>query len=116
MKVGIVICTDDRDTCFLAIRYAAFHLLENKSVHIHFVDSGLNFDHDDDENYNLRKLLEDFSTSGGTYHRNGDRDILQTALLRQFGDLTHPKQIENISHNDKIMSIMTRDVYIRKFT
>jgi len=54
MKIGIIIFTNDRDTCFMAIRYAGFHLSENKDVSIYFVDSGLQYDKDDDNRVPLK--------------------------------------------------------------
>ena len=39
-KVGIVIASNDPETCWVAIRYASFHLMEQKNVNIYFVESG----------------------------------------------------------------------------
>jgi hypothetical protein len=115
MKVGIIISTDDRETCFLAVRYATFHLVEHKDVKIYFIDAGLQYGKNDDGKYNLHKLLDDFKQSGGEFYKNRNHVTLKNRLLNQFRDLIHSRQIEDICDNDKFQSIMTRDVYIRKF-
>ena len=84
MKVGIIISTDDCDTCFLAIRYATFHLVEHKDVRIYFVDSGMQYGKDDDRRYNLRRLLDDFKQSGGKSYKNRNHGILKNRLFKQF--------------------------------
>lgn len=116
MKVGIIICTDDHDTCFLAIRYATFHLMEQMDVKIYFVDSGLEYDRIRDIKYNLHKLLDNFVQSGGKYYKSRNHDILKNRLVRHFGRLVHLRQIESMCHDDRFQSIMLKDVYIRKFT
>jgi hypothetical protein len=89
--------------------------VENKDVKIYFIDSGLQYEKNDDRKYNLRKLLDDFKQSGGEFYKNRSHEILKDRLLKQFRDLINSRQIENICDNDKFLSIMTRDVYIRKF-
>ncbi|MFP4164106.1 MAG: hypothetical protein ACLFVE_09010 [Chitinispirillaceae bacterium] len=115
MKVGIVICTDDRSTCFPAIRCATFHMMENSEVTIYFVGSGFEFDKGNDSEYGLCRMLADFRKTGGKCIVSRDREILENRLSEQFKGLVQSKQIEKISHDDKIRSIMTKDVLIRKF-
>lgn len=115
MKVGIIICTDNHETCFLAIRYATFHLMENKEVIIYFVDSGLRYGKIEEKKYQLRKLLADFRQSGGKVYKNKNRNMLRNRLKRQFHDLVQSRQLDNMCYGDDLQSIMTREVYIRKF-
>jgi len=115
MKIGILICTSDRNTCFMAIRYAAFHLVEHTDVNMYLVDSGLRYDRDDDKTCNLRKLMTDFKQSGGKVYRIKDRDLLMKRLLKQFDGMISSRQIGSICHNDTFQSVIMRNVYIRKF-
>lgn len=115
MKVGIIIATNDHDTCFLAIRYAAFNLMEKKDVRIYFVDSGLEYNKSHDRKYNLSKLLDDFVKSGGKCYKAKSRETLKNHLASHFDRLINVKQIESICYDDKFQSIMTKDTYIRKF-
>jgi len=57
-KVGIVIATNDCETCWVAIRYAAFHLMDQKDVKIYFADSGVKYKDIYDEIYDVVKLVE----------------------------------------------------------
>lgn len=116
MNVGIIICTDYRDTCFLAIRYATFHLMEQKDVKIYFVDAGLEYNKIHDRKYNLNKLLDEFVQSGGKFYKCRNHDILKNHLVRHFGSFVHLRQIESTCNDDRFKSIMTKDIYIRKFT
>ncbi|MFW6245252.1 MAG: hypothetical protein ACOC36_05135, partial [Fibrobacterota bacterium] len=106
---------DDRNTCFPAIRCATFHLLESREVTIYFVGSGFKLDKGCDSEYDLCRMLADFRKSGGKCIVCRNREILENRLSEQFKDLVQPKQIEKISHDDKIRSIMIKDVLIRKF-
>lgn len=115
LKAGIIITTDDKDICFMAIRYAKFILMEQNDTGIYFAGSGTNYQKNDDSKYNLHALVEDFRESGGKVYKSKSLDTLYNRLLKNFCDFVTPRQIDNISHNDKFQSIMTKDVYIRKF-
>lgn len=115
MKVGIIVCTDDKEICFLAIRYAIFHLMENKDVKVYFVDSGLQYGKAAEKKYHLNKLLVDFGKSGGKFYRSRNRDTLRNRLRKHFRDSVQSRQLDSMCYNDKFQNIITRDVYIRKF-
>jgi len=114
-KVGIVIASNDPETCWVAIRYAAFHLMEQKDVKIYFVDSGLRYEDISEKKYNVSKLLEGFTKDGGKVYMCNDRDNLKSHLMNNFSQLLNRKEIISISDDDKIQSIMTEYAYIREF-
>ena len=114
-KVGIIIATNDPETCWVAIRYASFHLVEQNDVKIYFVDSGLRHEDISEKKYNVSKLLEGFTKDGGKVYMCDDRDNLKFHLLNNFDQFLNRKEIIGISDDDKIQSIMTENAYIREF-
>ncbi len=115
MKVGIVICTDQNQTCFVAIRHATFQLMEQKDVHLYFVDAGLHCGKGQDSRHEVHELLKSYTQSGGKVHRSRTRDTLKNRLARDFGRMVPPKQLESLCYNDKFQSIMTRGASLKKF-
>ena len=114
-KVGIVIATNDPETCWVAIRYATFHLMEQKNVKIFFVDSGVKYKDIRDGKYDVVKLVEYFTQAGGQVYTCDDREKLKTCLMKHFVPMLTKKNIVNISDNDNFQSVMTKNVYVREF-
>lgn len=114
-KIGIVIASNDPETCWVAIRYAAFHLMEQKDVKIYFVDSGLKYQDICDEKYDAVKLVRSFTQAGGQIYMCDDRENLKTYLMSHFSHCLNKKDVIYISDDDRFQSVMTRDVYIREF-
>jgi peroxiredoxin family protein len=114
-KVGIVIASNDPETCWVAIRYAAFHLMEQKNVKIYFVDSGLKYQDMCDEKYDVAEIVKSFIQSGGQVYMCDDRSNLKTYLMEHFSLYLNKKDIADISDHDGFQSIMTKDVYVRVF-
>ncbi len=114
-KVGIVIATNDSETCWVAIRYATFHLMEQKDVKIYFVDSGLKYKDMRDGKYNIVKLVECFTQAGGQVYLCDDREKLKACLISHFSLLLNKKDIVSMSDDDKFQSVMTESAYLREF-
>jgi len=114
-KVGIVIATNDPETCWVAIRYAAFHLMEQKDVKIYFADSGVKYKNIYDGKYDVVKLVEFFTQAGGMVYLCDDREKLKAYLISHFSLLLNKKDIVRMSDDDKFQSVMTENVYIREF-
>jgi hypothetical protein len=111
----MIISTDDRDTCFLAIRYATFHLMEDADVAVYLVDSGLRFDAAPDRKYPLCALMDDFVTSGGKVYKARSRATLKNLIVKHFAGVIPLRQIDGMCHNDAFRSIMTKGAYLRMF-
>ncbi len=114
-KVGIVLASDDPETCWVAIRYATFHLAEQNDVKIYFVDSGLRCRDMRGGKYDIVKLVEYFITAGGQVYICNDRADLKAYLVSQFSSYLNKKDIIGMSDDDRFQSVMTKDIYIRKF-
>lgn len=114
-KVGIIIASNDPETCWVAIRYASFHLMEQKDVNIYFVESGLKYENMREGKYNAVRLVDHFTAAGGRVYMCDDRERLTTYLISHFGSSLNKKEIIGISEDDKIQSIMTENAYIREF-
>ena len=114
-KVGIIIASNDPETCWVAIRYASFHLIEQKDVNIYFVESGLKYENMREGKYNAVRLVEHFTAAGGRVYMCDGREKLTNYLISHFGSSLNKKEIIGISEDDKIQSIMTENAYIREF-
>ena len=114
-KVGIVIASNDPETCWVAIRYAVFHLMEQKDVKIYFADSGLKYQNMRDGKYDAVQLVEGFTQAGGHVYMCDDRENLKAYLMSHFFPYLNKKDIINISDDDRFQSVFTKDVYIRVF-
>lgn len=114
-KVGIIIATDDPETCWVAVRYANFHLMEQKNVKIFFADSGVRYKDMRGGKYDIVKLTEHFTQAGGQVYVCDDREKLKTCLMKYFVPPLTKKEIVNISDNDRLQSLMTKNIYIREF-
>jgi hypothetical protein len=114
-KVGIIIASNDPETCWVAIRYASFHLIEQKDVNIYFVESGLKYENMREGKYNAVRLVGHFTAAGGRVYMCDGREKLTNYLISHFGSLLNKKEIIGISEDDKIQSIVTENAYIREF-
>ena len=114
-KVGIIISTNDIETCWVAVRYASFHLMEQAHVYIYFVDSGLKYKNICHEKYDVVKLTDNFTSSGGEIFMCDDRENLKVWLTEHFFPLLRMKDIISICDDDNFISIMTKEVYLREF-
>ena len=114
-KVGIIIATNDIETCWVAMRYASFHLMEHANVNIYFIDSGLKYKNICDDKYDVVKLTENFIRSGGQIYMCDDRENLKACLTDHFVPLLKKKDIISICDDDNFISIMTKEVYLREF-
>ena len=114
-KVGIIIATNEPENCWVAIRYASFHLMEQKDVKIYFVDSGVGYENMRDGKYNAANLVHHFTQAGGQVYMCADREDLKAYLIRHFCPLLNKKEIVSMSDDDKVQSIMTENAYIREF-
>ena len=114
-KIGIIISSNEPNTCWVAIRYAIFHLVEHKDVNIYFVDLGLKYKDISDEKYNTVSLVDFFTKRGGQVFMCETRESLKIYLADHFASLLSKKDISNMSDDDKFQSVMTKDVYVREF-
>ena len=113
-KTGIIIMTNDPETCWVAMRYAGFHLMEQKNVKIFFVDSGVKYDDLSHNRFNIQVMAGTFMEAGGVIEVCEGREMLKAALHKYFDSLLSTDEIMNICE-DKFQSMMTKNVYVREF-
>jgi uncharacterized protein involved in oxidation of intracellular sulfur len=65
MKIGIVISTNDAETCWNALRYANFCLGQKDDVKIFLIGKGVEYEKVSGEEYNAIEQANKFLTAGG---------------------------------------------------
>ncbi len=65
MKIGVIISTNDAETCWNAIRYANFALAQKDDVKIFFMGKGVEYQSISTGKFNTVEQAEKFMQSGG---------------------------------------------------
>ena len=65
MKIGIIISTNDAETCWNAIRYANFALTQKDDVKIFLTGKGVEYQSISTDKFNTIEQAEKFMQSGG---------------------------------------------------
>jgi len=115
MKIGIIIASDDAETCWVALRYATFHLMQHKEVRVFFVDSGIKYQQITLGKFNILDGAEKFKQAGGLIYVCENREKLKEYLRKYFVPMVPYEDVLNISYDDNFRSIKTGNVYIREF-
>jgi len=71
MKIGIVISSNDAETCWNAIRYANFALGQKDEVKIFFMGKGVEYQNIGTDKFNTVEQAENFVKSGGKIYACG---------------------------------------------
>ncbi|MFY9402649.1 MAG: DsrE family protein [Candidatus Omnitrophota bacterium] len=71
MKIGIVISTNDVETCWNALRYANFCLTQKDEVKVFFMGKGVEYQNISTEKFNTIAQAEEFMQSGGKVYACG---------------------------------------------
>jgi sulfur relay (sulfurtransferase) complex TusBCD TusD component (DsrE family) len=65
MKTGVVISSNDAETCWNALRYANFSLGKKDEVKVFFMGKGVEYQKISTDNFNTVEQAEKFLKSGG---------------------------------------------------
>jgi uncharacterized protein involved in oxidation of intracellular sulfur len=65
MKIGVIISTNDAETCWNAIRYANFALAQKDDVKIFFMGKGVEYQSISTDKFNTVEQAEKFMQGGG---------------------------------------------------
>lgn len=65
MKLGVIISTNDAETCWNALRYANFSLNQKDEVKIFLISKGVEYEKISIEKYNTIEQAEKFLQTGG---------------------------------------------------
>lgn len=71
MKIGVIISSNDAETCWNAIRYANFALGQKDEVKIFFMGKGVEYQKISTEKFNTIEQAEKFMQSGGKIYACG---------------------------------------------
>ncbi|MCP4650489.1 MAG: hypothetical protein GY853_10475 [PVC group bacterium] len=115
MNVGIIISSNDVETCFVALRYAIFHLMQNDEVKVFFEDTGKKYHQKIWDKFNISEEVEKFKQAGGLIFACDNKDKLEKYLTKFFTPFISHKEAVDISTNDRFRSIKIFNIYIRNF-
>jgi len=65
MKIGIIIATNDTETCWNAFRFANFSLNNKDEVNIFLIGKGVEYEQISNDQFNIIEQAEKFLNSGG---------------------------------------------------
>ena len=71
MKIGVVISSNDAETCWNAIRYANFALGQKDEVKIFFMGKGVEYQKVSTDKFNTTEQADKFLKSGGKIYACG---------------------------------------------
>ncbi len=71
MKIGVIISSNDAETCWNAIRYANFALGQKDEVKIFFMGKGVEYQKIATDKFNTVEQAEKFMQSGGNIYACG---------------------------------------------
>ena len=71
MKIGIVVSSNDAETCWNAIRYANFALVQKDEVKIFFMGKGVEYQKIGTDKFSTVEQAEKFMRSGGKIYACG---------------------------------------------
>ena len=71
MKTGVVISSNDAETCWNALRYATFALGQKDEVKVFFMGKGVEYQNISTDKFNTIEQAEEFAKSGGKIYACG---------------------------------------------
>jgi len=71
MKIGIIISTNDAETCWNALRFANFTLGQKDEVKVFLISKGVEYQHVSSDKFNTIGQAEKFLASGGKIYACG---------------------------------------------
>ncbi|MEW6040309.1 MAG: DsrE family protein [Elusimicrobiota bacterium] len=71
MKIGLIISTNDAETCWNALRYANFCIGQKEEVKIFFMGKGVEYQKVSSDKFNTIEQVDKFLKSGGNIYACG---------------------------------------------
>lgn len=65
MKIGVIISSNDAETCWNAFRFANFSLNNKDKVNIFLISKGVEYENKSNEQFNIIEQAEKFQQTGG---------------------------------------------------
>ena len=66
MKIGVIVSSNDAETCWNALRYANFCLSQEDNVKVFFMGKGVEYQKISSEKFNTFEEVKKFMKDGGT--------------------------------------------------
>jgi len=96
MKVGLIISSNDAETCWNALRYANFCLRQGDEVKVFFMGKGVEYQKISTDKFNTVEQAEKFMQSGGKIYACGsciksreqeDSDICPISTMKDMYEI-----------------------------
>lgn len=71
MKIGIIISSNDAETCWNALRYGNFSLAQGDEVKVFFMGKGVEYQNISNDKFNTVEQAGNFAESGGKIYACG---------------------------------------------
>ena len=105
MNIGIILSTNDAETCWNALRYANFALGEKDDVKVFLTGKGVEYQQVSTEKFNTSEQAEKFLKSGGTLYACGTCLKLRGSEGTEMCPLSTMKNMyEIIKESDKVVT------------
>ncbi len=105
MKIGIIISSNDAETCWNAIRYANFALGQKDEVKIFFMGKGVEYQNIGTDKFNTVEQTENFVKSGGKIYACGSCIKLRNQGGTEMCPINTMKDMyEIIKESDKVVT------------
>ncbi len=105
MKIGVIISSNDVETCWNAIRYANFALGQKDAVKIFFMGKGVEYQEVSTEKFNIVEQAEKFLNSSGKIYACGTCIKSREQESSEMCPISIMKDMyEIIKESDKVVS------------
>jgi sulfur relay (sulfurtransferase) complex TusBCD TusD component (DsrE family) len=105
MNIGIIISSNEAETCWNALRYANFSLGQKDEVKIFFMGKGVEYQKVGTEKFNTVEQAEKFLRSGGRIHACGTCIKSRGEESSEMCPLSTMKDLyEIIKESDKVVT------------
>lgn len=105
MKIGVIISSNDAETCWNALRYANFCLVQKDEAKVFFMGKGVEYQKVSTDEFNTIEQAEKFMQSGGKIYACGsciksrDQEGSQMCPISTMKDM-----YEIVKESDKVVT------------
>lgn len=105
MKLGIIISTNDAETCWNALRFANFSLGQKDEVKVFLISKGVGYQQVSTEDFNTVEQSEKFLKSGGKLYACGTCIKFRNQEESEMCPISTMKDLyEIVRESDKVMA------------
>lgn len=105
MKIGVIISTNDAETCWNALRYANFCISQNDVVKVFFMGKGVEYQKIGTDKFNTIEQADQLMRSGGKIYACGSCIRSREQQSSEMCPLSTMKDMyEIIKESDKVVT------------